>query len=309
MEFVPYRLDERIVVTEIYTCYYFELSNRETYNGESHDFWEIVYVDKGEVNANTESGYYRLNQGNILVHSPNEYHRLESTGSKAPNLFIVTFSCGNESMAFFDRNKLFRIGQAEHAVLARLMKESSNAFGLNEYPISPRPDAPFGAEQLFRLYLEELLIRIVRNEGSAPSQASLLSTTKENQGERLSRRIVDYLERNLSDKITLDGLCAQFSMSRTQMNILFKRTVGIGIIGYLNRTKIDRAKTYIREDVYNLTEISNLLGYSSVHYFSRQFKSTVGMSPSEYARTIKARSMARPAIALSSPISELTSSD
>ncbi len=154
-----------------------------------------------------------------------------------------------------------------------------------------------------------MLIRIVRNEGSAPSRASLLSTTKENQGERLSRLIVDYLERNLSDKITLDDLCAQFSISRTQMNILFKRTVGVGIIGYLNKTKIDRAKTYIREDVYNLTEISNLLGYSSVHYFSRQFKSTVGMSPSEYARTIKARSIALPDSASSSPLVGPASSD
>ncbi|MCD9021988.1 AraC family transcriptional regulator [Cohnella silvisoli] len=294
MDFVPYRLNEQIVVNDIFTCYYFELSNRQQYNGESHDFWEIVYVDKGEVNANTESGYYRLNQGNILVHSPNEYHQLESTGNKAPNLFIVTFRCDNEAMKFFDEHKLFRIGQVEHAVLARLMKESLNSFGLNLFPITPKQDAPFASEQLFKIYLEQLLILIIRNERSDMPQAALLSTTRENQSAHLSKQIIEYLERNLSSKITLDGLCAQFSMGRTQMNILFKRTVGIGIIAYVNQSKIEHAKKYIREEIYNLTEISDLLGYSSVHYFSRHFKKTVGMTPSEYARTIKARNETTP---------------
>ncbi|BBI36549.1 helix-turn-helix domain-containing protein [Cohnella abietis] len=289
MEFVPYRLNERIVVNNIYTCYYFEFSNRERYNGESHDFWEIVYVDKGEVNANTESGYYRLNQGNILIHSPNEYHQLENTGSKPPNLFIVTFGCDNEAMRFFDEHKLFQIGQAEHAVLAQLMKESQNAFGLNLFPITPRSEASFAAEQLFKIYLEQLLILIIRKEQTELPYTAPLSMTKENQSARLSQLILEYLERNLTNKVTLDDLCTQFNMSRTQMNILFKRTVGVGIITYFNQSKIDHAKKYIREEIYNLTEISDLLGYSSVHYFSRHFKKTVGMTPSEYARTIKAR--------------------
>lgn len=290
MDFIKHRLREQLVVNDIYTCYYFEQSSREQYVAESHDFWEIVYVDKGEVNANTGSGYYRLNQGNILVHSPNEFHQLESTGSKAPNLFIVTFRCENEAMAFFEENKLFRIGQAEHAALARLMKEGLDAFGLNQYPIVPRPEAAFAAEQLFKLYLEQLLILIIRNARPTRQQAEqLMSTTAENQSAHMVKRIVAYLEQNLSGKITLDGLSAQFNMSRTQLNILFKRTVGTGIIAYLNRLRIERAKSYIREEVYNLTEISNLLGYSSVHYFSRHFKQSVGMTPSEYARTIKAR--------------------
>ncbi|MFC5407643.1 AraC family transcriptional regulator [Cohnella soli] len=289
MDIIPHRLNEQIVINDIYTCYYFELSNRQHYTGESHDFWEIVYVDKGEVNANTESGYYRLNQGNILVHSPNEYHQLESTGNKAPNLFIVTFRCDNEAMRFFDEHKLFRIGQAEHAVLARLMKESLHSFGLNLFPITPQLDAPFASEQLFKIYLEQLLILIIRNERSDIPQPALLSTTRENQSEHLSKQIIEYLERNLSSKIKLDDLCGQFSISRTQINILFKRAVGIGIIAYLNQSKIEHAKKYIREETYNLTEVSNLLGYSSVHYLSRHFKKTVGMTPSEYARTIKAR--------------------
>ncbi|MCU6712870.1 AraC family transcriptional regulator [Paenibacillus sp. J5C_2022] len=265
------------------------MPKRKRYNGERHDFWEIVYVDKGEVDANTESGHYRLNQGNVLIHSPNEYHQLESMGNKPPNLFIVTFRCDNGAMAFFEEHKLFHIGHAEHAVLAQLMKESRHAFEINTYPIRPKQAPPFAAEQLFKIYLEQLLIQIVRSVQGGKPHTTLLSTKNENQSAHIRKQIIEYLEQHLSDKITLDFLSTQFSMSKTQLNVLFKRTSGTGIITYLQQLKIEHAKKHIREDTCNLTEIADLLGYSSVHYFSRHFKKAVGMTPSEYAKTIKAR--------------------
>ncbi|HJB28450.1 MAG TPA: AraC family transcriptional regulator, partial [Candidatus Blautia faecavium] len=43
----------------------------------------------------------------------------------------------------------------------------------------------------------------------------------------------------------------------------------------------------------NFTQISEYLGYSSIHYFSRQFKKISGMTPSEYSSSIKALSEGR----------------
>ena len=69
-----------------------------------------------------------------------------------------------------------------------------------------------------------------------------------------------------------------------------QRTVGIGIIAYVYQSKIEHAKKYIREEIYILTEISDLLGYSSVLFPT--LKEYSCMTPSEYARTIKARNEA-----------------
>ena len=44
----------------------------------------------------------------------------------------------------------------------------------------------------------------------------------------------------------------------------------------------------IRENAYNFTEISEMLGFSTPHYFSTVFKKTINMTPSEYANSIKA---------------------
>lgn len=59
---------------------------------------------------------------------------------------------------------------------------------------------------------------------------------------------------------------------------------------YFRKLKIDKAKTMIREEEYNITQIANILGYNSIHYFSKQFKGITDMSPTEYARSVKARS-------------------
>ncbi|HHW00172.1 MAG TPA: helix-turn-helix domain-containing protein [Clostridiaceae bacterium] len=50
---------------------------------------------------------------------------------------------------------------------------------------------------------------------------------------------------------------------------------------------IEKAKKMIREGYHNFTEISDILGYTSIHYFSRAFKKATGMTPSEYAISVK----------------------
>ena len=52
--------------------------------------------------------------------------------------------------------------------------------------------------------------------------------------------------------------------------------------------KVEAAKQMIRDEQMNFTQISESLGYSSIHYFSRQFKKMTGMTPSEYASSIRA---------------------
>ena len=56
---------------------------------------------------------------------------------------------------------------------------------------------------------------------------------------------------------------------------------------YFSALKIDEAKKLISYNRYTFTEIAYRLGYSSLHYFSRQFKKSTEMTLSEYARSIK----------------------
>ncbi|TNJ66228.1 AraC family transcriptional regulator [Paenibacillus hemerocallicola] len=289
MRFPRYEIREDIQIRKLISCYYFELSKNYKYAGEKHDFWEIYYVDKGEIEIDTDFGHFNLKQGDLLFHEPNEFHSPKSNGKVSPNVFVVTFECDSEPMSFFIRNKLFRLGEKEKLVLAHLMDEGWNAFGPSPAGsgriLFPRAGAPFGSEQLFKVHLETLLIHLIRS-GHEEQKTTPAPVPRDNQESGAADKIIKYMIERLGDNLTLDDLCDHFAIGRTQISIMFKKRVGCGVIEYMNQLKIDRAKTHIREDVYNLTEISELLGYSSVHYFSRHFKKATNMTPSEYAKTL-----------------------
>ncbi|WP_409343238.1 helix-turn-helix domain-containing protein [Paenibacillus sp. MBLB4367] len=291
MRFPRYEIHEDIHIRKLISCYYFELSKNYRYAGEKHDFWEIYYVDKGEIEIDTDCGHFNLKQGDLLFHEPDEFHSPKSNGKVSPNVFIVTFECESEPMSYFLQNKLFHLGPGERAVLAQLIQEGWNAFSPSPTGsgriLYPREGAPFGSEQLFKNHLETLIIQLIRSghDGQKSRQAPVVREKPETGA---ADKIIAYMNEHLGDNLTLDQLCDHFAIGRTQISIMFKKRVGCGVMEYVNQLKIDRAKMYIREDIYNLTEISELLGYSSVHYFSRHFKKTTGMTPSEYARMLSA---------------------
>ncbi|WP_158301610.1 AraC family transcriptional regulator [Paenibacillus mesophilus] len=284
-----YPITRDIVIDKLISFHYFELAKNYRHQGERHDFWELVYIDRGELSVSTDTSDYELKQGDMLVYEPNEFHSPRSNGIVPPNIFIVTFECDSEPMSFFHRNKLFHPGEKEKLVLTRLMEEGWNSFG--PYPVGgnrilcPREDAPFGSEQLFKAHLETLLIHLIRS-GCKENPITPTPVPRNKQEEGTADKIIRYMNEHLDENLTLDELCDQFAVGRTQIGIMIKAKVGCGAIEYMNKLKINRAKTFICEGVYNLTEISELLGYSSLHYFSRHFKKATDMNPSEYAKKL-----------------------
>ncbi|GAA3400044.1 AraC family transcriptional regulator [Paenibacillus hodogayensis] len=286
-------LHQEIVIDAIITFHYYELSGSYYTRGERHDFWEFVYVDKGELLVRTDSGKFTLRQGEIVFYKPNEFHGGGSAEHAPPNLIIVTFDCSSAAMQLFE-NKRFRIDEQERLLLTMLVEEGYNA-------LTPRLDkpfkrvlrknkhAPFGSEQMIKTYLEQLLIRFARRLTQTENPPKLASTTNENMENELTRQIIGYMSEHVESHMTLQHICRQFSVGRSQLSRAFKLKTGSGVIEYFHRLKIEKAKTLIRQEAFNYTEIAERLGYSSIHYFSRQFKRTTNMTPTEYARSVRAR--------------------
>ena len=100
--------------------------------------------------------------------------------------------------------------------------------------------------------------------------------------------IIAYMKKNLDKRIKRSDLCHKFNVSITSMETAFKKIKGQPVMRYFTKLKIEEAKRMIRENAYNFTEISEMLGFSTPHYFSTVFKKTINMTPSEYANSIKA---------------------
>ena len=91
-------LKKSISINKIYSIHYFEYMSNFSFEGETHDFWEFICVDKGEVNVTAGSETTVLKRGDIAFHQPNEFHSVQATGKIAPNLVVISFHCEDEAM-------------------------------------------------------------------------------------------------------------------------------------------------------------------------------------------------------------------
>ena len=117
------------------------------------------------------------------------------------------------------------------------------------------------------------------------SDSRAIKATKIRNDLEIFRRVIEYMEANLSEKLTIQKICRDNLVSRSQLQKLIMQQTGMGIIEYFSHLKIRAAKEMIRTQKMNFTQISDTLGYSS-----RQFKKITGMTPSDYTSSIKAMS-------------------
>ena len=294
MEFYRYPLEKVFDIPQIITIHYFEYGKDFTFPGESHDFWEFLCVDKGEAIITAGSRKHTLTKGNIIFHQPGQFHSVATNGVTAPNLVVVSFVCHSPAMGFF-HDKILQLGETERNLLAIIVSEAKNAFltSLDDpttRQLTKNPSQTPGAEQIIQISLEHFLISLYR-KGSAPREESPLATSiKLRQDEETFLHIKAYMEARLDQNLTIWQICHDNLTGSSQLQKIFQKQCGCGIMEFFFQLKINRAKELIREKNMNFTQIADALGYASIHYFSRQFKKLTGMSPSEYALSIKALS-------------------
>ncbi|MEG2044897.1 MAG: AraC family ligand binding domain-containing protein, partial [Clostridia bacterium] len=73
MEYIGTKLEEKISIKKLYTIHYFEYSKNYVFTGEAHNFWEMMFVDKGEVIVTAKDKTYKLKTGEMIFHEPNEF--------------------------------------------------------------------------------------------------------------------------------------------------------------------------------------------------------------------------------------------
>ncbi len=293
MDYFKTILKEDLIIKKIISVHYFEYAKDYLFDGERHDFWEFLYVDKGEVEVMADTLGYKLKQGEMIFHKPNEFHNVWANGKVAPNLIVISFECKSNKMDYF-KDKILSIDNQEKNLLAQIISEAKEAYtspldspSLKKLEKRARPK--FGCEQLIKIYLEQMLINLIRKDESISSEKKLSSSVKERFDGDMSKRAISFLEENICNNISFDDVCRYLSLSRTSLKVLFRETTNSSVMEYYNGLKIAEAKKMIREGMNNFTKIADALGYASIHYFSRHFKKATGMTPSEYTISVKSK--------------------
>lgn len=292
VKIVEYKLKKfsyAISVSRIANLHYFEFTNQFHTEKGTHSFREMLYVDSGFITVEAENYRGVLKENQMIIHKSNETHSLSCPDNEASNVIIIGFECDNSELDSFSEYPT-DLNEAQKKLLTEIVREGRNVFEPpydipSQKDMKKKKEYPFGADQLIKIKLENLFIELVRTKTNVSS-----SETNDISDDKI-HEISKYLNENFKEKIKLSELCFLFGTNSTTLCNKFKNSFGDTVISYVNKLKIKESKKLMRSGRYNLTEISSMVGFSSVHYFSRIFKQYEKISPANYIKTIKSRLM------------------
>ena len=289
MDFKLQDFSTPMVVTRVANIHYFEFANKYHTLENSHNFCELLYVDKGSITVHSENYSGVMSEKQLIIHRPNELHSLESPSSVAPNVIIIGFECQSSELIPFSYNPV-TLSSDHEKILAKILQEGMNIYEPpydipNTIYMKKRTEYLFGSDQMVKITLESFLISIVRDFSAVSRSADINSNII---GQNIYA-IHQYIKEHYTERITLDNLCFIFGTNKTSLCRDFKSEYGLTILSFINDLRIKEAKTMLRAKENSVTEISEKLGFESIHYFCRVFKQNTGLSPTQYLKSIKGK--------------------
>lgn len=273
--------DLLLTKSRLYTHYIAEQNsqNLTMKSIHNHSHYEILYIPEGERILVAEKSKYKLDKNCIALVPPYTLHRTLKSSEYTRDYYkkyLINFTkdfVAKISMAMdidifaaFQQNIILiqfdnerEVDFAKSTMLQML--EYNNTGNLYD-------------EQMFRILLCGLLTFLAKKVTKEAVYNETVITDK----------IVEYMENNFEDDITLESLAKQFFISKYEISRMFSKNVGISFVEYLTRIRIENSKKLLQDTSLSVTRVSELTGFHSSSNFARVFKKITGISPKDYRK-------------------------
>ena len=135
-------------------------------------------------------------------------------------------------------------------------------------------------------HLNLMLLLLLREQVAPKGQKVQTSNAVHNEND-IVYRAQQFIAIHAREKLTVPAVASHVDVSASYLTALFHKNLQISPGEYIRRIKLQESKQMIRENNLNFTEIAAELQYSTVHHFSRQFKEKFGITPTEYAKSVR----------------------
>ena len=268
----PYTLQHTPVqfhILEIFDCYHSAEEPPCRFHKATHEYYELLYVTQGMLSVARADNAYALTAGDAILLGPDTKH---------PKLLQRERACSYLSVVFdMEIAKPYRLlGRIFHCTgglrdaLRRLTEDCATHTA--------------HTRTLMICHMQEVLTHLLLF--CDPEDEPTLSASSPTYQNDLLQQILTYMEERVTEPITIEEICHKFFLSRSSLQSLFKTHLNNSPKSYLLNIKLQKSKELIRENQHTISEIAELLGFSSIHYFSRLFKKYFEQSPSEYAKQV-----------------------
>lgn len=227
-----------------------------------HDSYELYYLEVGNREYFVENKLFPVSSGEFVLISPGTLHR---TGGEYGKRTLVGFTKGF-LLNFFTESMVMKLLECFGSVKLVPAKNQQNGFKeLLKILAASRDDTEFALTL-------GLLLRELSKCGSEELRDDPISS------------IVTYINKNYAQIASIEQIAGQFYISKYHLCRIFKQSMQITVVDYLNKIRIKNACDFLEATAETIFDISTLCGFNSPAYFSTVFRKIIGISPAEYRK-------------------------
>lgn len=238
----------------------------------THNHMELFYIVGGKGQFLIEDQLYPVDANNLIIINPSVTHTEVSLNAQ-PLEYIVLGVEGIELDTSETTNGQYCIlDHFESADISSCLRNILREMELK----NP------GYEDICQAFMEILIIRLMRNTTLAvPTNPQTAS------GNRQCAVVKRYIDLHFKEALTLEQLAEEAHMNKYYLSHTFKREYGVSPINYMISRRVEESKYLLAETNLSMSQISQLLGFSSLSYFSQVFRRTQSISPMEYRQSTR----------------------
>ncbi|MBR6595630.1 MAG: AraC family transcriptional regulator [Oscillospiraceae bacterium] len=238
----------------------------------THDHTELFFIVSGKGQFFIQDQIFPVDVNNLVIINPNVAHTEDSLNAQ-PLEYIVLGIEGVELATSENSNGQFCIlDHFESLEISSCMRNILREMELRNT----------GYEDICQAYMEILIIRLMRSTSLAvQSEPQVIS------GNRQCAAVRRYIDLHFKEPLTLEQLADEVHMNKYYLSHAFKREYGVSPINYMISRRVEESKYLLAETDLPMSQISQLLGFSSLSYFSQVFRRSQNESPMEYRKNTR----------------------
>lgn len=279
----PYYIEKLLDIKCMYSYFVRRVEKNYVFKGEVHNFWECMYVVKGDILASADNKVHNLTAGDIIFHRPMEFHKFSVESQSGAEILVFSYDCDDE-LAYEMKNKVFALDGIAKDTIERLYN-----FSFNEYKKYPHNSADIGCNDMLDIcryndrflsaaetYICQLIFSL--------SDSECKNNTFVSNDSAVFSDAVNLLKQNICRDFSVQELSLELGVSVSVLKRVFKKYADAGVHKYFLMLKIRTATKFLEEGMV-VSEVSDKLGFTSPAYFSSCFKRITGIKPSEIKKS------------------------
>ena len=238
----------------------------------THNHAEFFYIVGGQGQFLIEDKLYPVNTNHLVIINPNVTHTEVSLNAQPLEYIVLGIEGVELPIADTSNGQFCILDHFESIDAAPCLRNILREMEMKQP----------GYEDICQAFTEILTIRLMRSTG--------LSVPEEPQnavGNRQCAAVRRYIDVHFKEPLTLDLLAEEAHMNKYYLSHAFKREYGVSPINYLITRRLEESKYLLAETDLSMSQIAQLLGFSSLSYFSQAFSRTQSITPMEYRQKNK----------------------